>query len=193
MYSGGLDSLGMIYKLLTDAEYQVHVHHIHNRNIEHRDQAEAETVTIALAELRAMGFAFDYSESEIGVPSYRRKFMYDTDSINFFAGYVCSVNPKISKIAMGMNAGDFNHSLQERRRRADAILAAFTEVKKIYPVLDKSKKEIYASLPDQLRDKFWSCRTPVYNETVIEPCGRCNTCNQLQEQGIEHPRVNQIK
>ena len=32
MYSGGLDSLGMIYKLLTDPEYKdyvLHIHHVH--------------------------------------------------------------------------------------------------------------------------------------------------------------------
>ena len=191
MYSGGLDSLGMIYKLLTDQQ-RVHIHHVHNRNAERRDQAEAETVKLALDELRRLGFDFVYSESEIAVPSYGKQFMYDTDSMNFFAGYVCSANPAITKIAMGMNAGDTNHSLEDRRRRADAILAAFTPVEKIYPVLNMSKVEIYASLPDSLKNKFWSCRTPLYKPTAIEPCGRCSTCMALRSQRIEHPRVNRI-
>lgn len=187
MYSGGLDSLGMVYKLLTDTAYsnhRLHIHHVHNKNIERRAQAEAVTVDIALTELKRLGFDFDYSGSEIGVPTYGVKFMFDTDSINFFAGYICSVNPHIVNIAMGMNAGDANHSLQDRRKRADAILAAFTPVKKIYPVLDMSKREIYDSLPDTLKNKFWSCRTPVYTKTSITPCGRCDTCRKLQEQGI---------
>lgn len=187
MYSGGLDSLGMIYKLLTDTaynNYRIHIHHIHNKNVEQRHKAEAVTVRIALDELKAMDFDFDYSASEIGVPTYGRYFMYDTDSINFFAGYICSVNPEIVNIAMGMNAGDANHSLEERRKRADTILGAFTEVKKIYPVLNMSKREIYDSLPSRLKNKFWSCRTPVYTETSITPCRECDTCIKLQEQGI---------
>ena len=187
MYSGGLDSLGMIYKLLTDLEYKdytVHIHHIHNRNIENRDRAEGVVVPMVLKELEQLGFNFFYSESQIASQPYNGRFMYDTDSINFFAGYICSVNPNIVKVAMGMQANDYNIALEDRRKRADAILAAFTDVKKIYPVLDMTKREIYDSLPETLRDMFWSCRRPVYAEKNIAPCGRCDTCVKLKEQGI---------
>jgi 7-cyano-7-deazaguanine synthase in queuosine biosynthesis len=191
MYSGGLDSLGMVYKLLTDTEYRrykLHIHHIQNKNAERRDRAESIAVNLALAELKTMNFHFEYSESEIAVPTYRNKFMYDTDSINFFAGYLCSLNPHIESVAMGMNAGDANQSLENRRKRANAILAAFTSVGKIYPVLNMSKREIYDSLPNQLKDKFWSCRRPVYTENKITPCEKCDTCVKLREQSI--PCVN---
>ena len=187
MYSGGLDSLGMTYKLLTDPEYKeyrLHIHHIHNRNIELRDQAEGIVVPLVLKELERLGFTFDYSESEIASQPYGLNFLYDTDTINFFAGYICSANPNIVKIAMGMQANDFNYSLEDRRVRADKILAAFTDVGKIYPVLDMTKREIYDSLPESLRNMFWSCRRPVYSEKNIAPCGKCDTCIKLREQGI---------
>lgn len=184
MYSGGLDSLGMVYKLLSDNEYNIHIHHVHNRNVENRHHAEAIAVNIALAELRLLGFKFQYSESEISSQSYGRNYMFDSDSINFFAGYITSVNPDISHIAMGMNKNDSNHSLEERRKRADKILEAFTPVKKIYPVLEMSKREIYNSLPNSLRDKFWSCRRPIYKDKIILPCGKCKTCIQLRDEGI---------
>ncbi len=187
MYSGGLDSLGMIYKLLTEEEYKgyaVHIHHVHNKNVERRNKAEAIVVDLALKELKRLGFTFDYSESEIGTPPYGNRFMYDTDSMNFFAGYICSANPNIVKVAMGMQANDGNHTLEERRVRADKILAAFTPVGKIYPVLNMTKREIYDSLPDTLKNMFWSCRRPVYTEKNIAPCGRCDTCCKLKEQGI---------
>jgi 7-cyano-7-deazaguanine synthase in queuosine biosynthesis len=187
MYSGGLDSLGMIYKLLTEPEYKnyvLHIHHVHHHNVEHRDRAEAVVVDRVLKELESMGYSFIFSESEIGSQPYNGQFMYDTDSINFFAGYICSVNPRIVRVAMGMQANDHNHSLEERRIRANAILAAFTPVEKIYPVLDMTKREIYDSLPKSLRDMFWSCRRPVYSEKNIAPCGKCDTCVKLREQGI---------
>ena len=187
MYSGGLDSLGMIYKLLTDPEYKdyvLHIHHVHNRNVEHRNQAEAIVVERVLKELEQLGFSFIYSESEIASQPYNGQFMYDTDSINFFAGYTCSVNPHIKKVAMGMQANDYNHSLEERRIRANKIFTAFTDAEKIFPVLEMSKREIYDSLPKSLRDMFWSCRRPVYSEKNIASCGRCDTCAKLREQGI---------
>ena len=188
MYSGGLDSLGMIYQLLISGEYyayRLHIHHVHNRNIEHRHQAEAVVVRQALAELKSQGFMFQYSESEIASQPYNEQFMYDSDSINFFAGYICSVNPDIVKVAIGMNATDSNHALEARRRRADAILSAFTPVEKIYPVLDMTKREIYDRLPVWLRDKFWSCRRPVYTDSGVESCGLCKSCEQLKQAGIE--------
>jgi 7-cyano-7-deazaguanine synthase in queuosine biosynthesis len=187
MYSGGLDSLGMVYKLLTDPEYKdykLHIHHVHNKNIENRHRAEALAVDIALKELTELGFKFEYSESEIGTVVYNNQYMFDSDSMNFFAGYVCFANPNIVKVAMGMQANDGNLALEERRVRANKILAAFTPVEKIYPVLNLSKREIYDSLPESLRNKFWSCRQPVYNEKNIAPCGKCDTCIKLKAQGI---------
>jgi 7-cyano-7-deazaguanine synthase in queuosine biosynthesis len=187
MYSGGLDSLGMVYKLLSDSEYQdyaIHIHHVHNRNVEHRDRAEAIVVPMVLKELERLGYSFVYSESEISSQPYNGKFMYDSDSINFFAGYICSVNPDIVKVAMGMQANDHNLALEERRKRADKILSAFTNVGKIYPVLEMTKREIYDSLPETLRNMFWSCRKPVYTEKSISPCRTCDTCVKLIEQGI---------
>jgi 7-cyano-7-deazaguanine synthase in queuosine biosynthesis len=187
MYSGGLDSLGMIYKLLTDPEYQdyhIHIHHVHQRNVEQRAKAEMIAVQTVLKELETLGYSFAYSESEIGTQPYNGHFLFDTDSINFFAGYICSVNPDIEYVALGMQANDNNHSLEERRIRANKILEAFTSAKKIYPVFDMTKREIYDSLPDSLKDKFWSCRRPVYTEKTISPCGKCDTCLKLKEQGI---------
>jgi 7-cyano-7-deazaguanine synthase in queuosine biosynthesis len=187
MYSGGLDSLGMTYKLLTDPEYKdyrLHIHHIHNRNVENRAQAEKIAVDMALKELKRLSFTFDYSESEIGTQPYGNKFLFDSDTLNFFAGYICLANPNIVKVALGMQANDYNLALEDRRKRADAILAAFTDVKKIYPVMTMTKREIYDSLPESLRNIFWSCRRPVYNEKNIAPCGRCDTCVKLREQAI---------
>ena len=187
MYSGGLDSLGMVYKLLTDPkykDYKIHIHHIHNQNIENRHRAEAIAVEMTLKELEQLGFKFAYTGSQIASQPYSGKFMFDSDPINFFAGYICSVNPDIVNVAMGMQALDANQSLEERRKRADKILAAFTDVKKIYPVMDMTKREIYDSLPESMRTKFWSCRHPVYTEKTIALCQQCDTCRKLKEQGI---------
>jgi tRNA(Ile)-lysidine synthase TilS/MesJ len=188
MYSGGLDSLGVIYKLLTDpeySEYRVHIHHVHNRNVEYRNRAEAIMVQQALAELTRLGFTYQYSESEIASQAYNNQFLYDTDTMNFLAGYIASANPGITKVAFGMNDTDSNHGLQERLKRAKQIFSAFTTAEKIYPVLNMNKREIYDSLPETLRDLFWSCRRPVYTDSGVDTCGKCRTCKQLAAEGIE--------
>jgi len=187
MYSGGLDSLGMVYQLLTNDEYKdyaIHVHHVHNKNAENRWRAEQIAVDLTVKKLKSLGFEFAYSESEIGTVPFNNNFMFDTDSMNFFAGYVCSVNPNITKVAMGMQANDANQRLEERRIRANKILQAFTDAEKIFPVMNMTKREIYDMLPESLRNMFWSCRRPVYSEKNIAPCGRCDTCLKLKEQGI---------
>ena len=187
MYSGGLDSLGMVYKLLTDPKYKefdIHIHHVHNKNIEKRDRAEAISVNMATTELKRLGFTFAYSESEIGAQAYGKQFLYDSDTMNFFAGYIASVNPNIKLIAMGMQSNDGNHALEERRKRANKILEAFTSAEKIYPVFNLRKREIYDSLPATLRNLFWSCRRPIYTEKNIAPCKKCDTCIELRAQGI---------
>ena len=93
-------------------------------------------------------------------------------------------NQDIAKVAMGMQANDHNHALDVRRRRGNQILGAFTSAEKIYPVLNMTKREIYDRLPESLRNMFWSCRTPVYNEKSIAPCGKCDTCRKQREQAI---------
>jgi 7-cyano-7-deazaguanine synthase in queuosine biosynthesis len=187
MYSGGLDSLGMVYKLLTEdayKDYDIHIHHVHNKNIENRWRAESIAVELATKELKRLGFTFAYSESEIGTQPFGKNFLFDTDTMNFFAGYVCSVNPDIQKVAMGMQANDANQSLEDRRVRANKILEAFTPVEKIFPVMTMSKREIYDMLPESLRNLFWSCRRPIYSEKNIAPCLKCDTCVKLKEQRI---------
>jgi 7-cyano-7-deazaguanine synthase in queuosine biosynthesis len=202
MYSGGLDSLGMIYRLLTDdkyKEYFIHIHHIHIKNVENRDRAEAAQVELALREFTAMGLEYGYSQSEIASPVFvmddgTAMFLFDTDTISFFAGFACSVDANIVHVAIGMNSSERpdtgSANLLERRRRADALLATFTDATKIYPVADLSKQEIYHMLPVALRDKFWSCRTPSYQydlfamKNVVLECGTCETCKQLKQAGI---------
>lgn len=187
MYSGGLDSLAMLYRLLTHDDYRgygLHVHHIHIANVERRAEAEAIVVKAALEELARLGFSFVYSESSIAAPAFGRHFMYDMDSIFFIAGYLCSVNPLIQWVAVGRIADDNAPQLDQLRQRADKLLAAFSPAKKIYPVMSMTKRELFDSLPVSLRNKYWSCRRPQRSQNTITFCGTCKTCLELKRQGI---------
>ena len=198
MYSGGLDSLGMVYKLLTEpeyADYRVHVHHIHITNIENRHKAEAKTVHAALQTLAKRGYDFGYSESSITSPTYQvgenmLAFMYDWDVVRFFAGWISSVNPEICKIAIGRVQEDLGADMQAKVNVGAQIIPLYTDAEVIFPMTSMDKGQVYATLPDWLQDKFWSCRTPVYQDNKITRCHKCKTCQELDKFDIGGLGVN---
>jgi 7-cyano-7-deazaguanine synthase in queuosine biosynthesis len=180
LFSGGLDSLYMTHLLLKDAQdNDIHIHHINISNAENRALAESSAVQQAIEYFKQNGYPkFTYTESTIAAPSFGRSFMYDSDAVNFMAGYVCSMDPDITEVAIGLNKSDTNGPNTTRIQKANQILAAFTQATKIYPVKDYTKQEMYNLLPEGLRTKFWSCRTPKYADSVAVTCGHCYTCMQ---------------
>ena len=42
-----------------------------------------------------------------------------------------------------------------------------------------TKKEIFETLPEDLRKLTWSCRTPIYKEEDIKMCKKCKTCLEI--------------
>jgi len=175
MYSGGLDSLGMLYVLLTDPRYEsykVHVHHVDIYNLENRTEAERQAVEKTLKLLRER-FSFEYSNSMIGFHAFNGQFLYDTDVTNFMSGYICSTSAQTKYVAFGKTLDD---AVDDRLVRSAKIFSAFTQAEKIYPVGSLSKQEIYDLLPPELRASAWSCRTPVYSQGKPIACGKCKTC-----------------
>jgi 7-cyano-7-deazaguanine synthase in queuosine biosynthesis len=178
MFSGGLDSTGLLWHLL-DSEQQVHVHHMIYLNRQSEDVAARRIVDW----LHDTGYKFDYTESTIDVPRINGVPIRNMDCLNLIGGFLCSQMPEIQYIAVGMQAGD------GRRpgwiERGATILNAMTEgrVQKVYPVIGKSRKELYESLPKPLKEMFWSCMAP----GAKTPCGTCSTCKELREAGVPHP------
>jgi 7-cyano-7-deazaguanine synthase in queuosine biosynthesis len=182
LFSGGLDSLCMTYLMLKDAvDNDIHIHHINITNVEGRDKAEATAVKDAIEYFQANDYPkFIYTESTVAAPNFGRSFMYDSDAVNFMAGYVCSMNPDIKEVAIGLNKSDTNGPNTTRIQKANQLLALFTTATKIYPVKDYTKQEMYDLLPEGLRTVFWSCRTPKYVDGVANVCGHCHTCQQIK-------------
>jgi 7-cyano-7-deazaguanine synthase in queuosine biosynthesis len=182
LLSGGLDSVCMTHLMLKDArDNDIHIHHINISNAENRSPAEATAVKKVIEYLQSNNYPkFDYTESTVAAPSFGRSFMYDSDAVNFMAGYVCSMNPNIKEVAIGLNKSDTNGPNTTRIQKANQLLALFTTATKIYPVKDYTKQEMYDLLPVELRDMFWSCRTPKYVDNVATACGYCHTCEQIK-------------
>lgn len=183
MFSGGLDSLAMTYLMFKSAkDNDLHIHHINIENIESRAKAEATAVKSAVEYFQTNNYPkFVYTESTIAAPNFGRSFMYDSDAVNFMAGYICSIDNDIKEVAIGLNQSDTNGPNTTRIQKANQLLALFTTATKIYPVKDYTKQALYDLLPEELKTMFWSCRTPKYIDNKAHRCGRCFTCNQISK------------
>lgn len=180
MFSGGLDSTGMLWKLI-HSDAPLHIHHMNLINREKRALAESKSVSKILDCVSKIK-EFGYSESTHKYPSFENRIMWDSDIVAFVAGSICLSMPFIKHIAIGMTSTDLNNqTLSNRIVRSQKILDAFTTATKIYPVKDMTKKEIWESLPDEIKELTWSCRTPRYKDGIPLRCNRCNTCKELEK------------
>lgn len=176
MFSGGLDSTGVFWKLIHE-EKNLHVHHLYLSNKENRAEAEALAVKSIISYMKKIR-DFSYSESYHEYPSYNGNFMWDSDIYNFVAGTICISIKTIKEVAIGRTKSDVG--FEQRAERGTKILNILSpSVNKSYPVGHMTKKEIYESMPEDLRNLTWSCRTPIYKDNNIEMCKKCKTCVEI--------------
>lgn len=194
MFSGGLDSTGALWQLLQNKENKVHIHHLYLVNTEKRAEVEHLAVKNILSCISKQ-YRFKYSESYHEYPYYsyltttnngsiiiNQNFIFDSDLYNFIAGTICTSLPSIKKVAIGRTKSDLEEiAIISRAAVGTNILKILApNVEKIYPVEHMTKSEVYNSIPENLRNMTWSCRTPVYtSENKAEECGKCKTCVEL--------------
>ncbi len=187
--SGGLDSIGCLFKLLTEpkyAQYDIYVHHTKLINAENRMVAEQLAVGSILAWFKAHPEykSFEYAESTFECPSVNGLIPFDADVTCFTAGLICEAAPSIKFVAAGRSKTDENASSAASKfviNRANQILSLFTgkpkEAIKIYPIIDYTRQQVWDFLPDDLRTLAWSCRKPTYTpEGTPVKCGKCVPC-----------------
>lgn len=190
--SGGLDSLGVLYKALTDPAYKSYdivAHHVHLINIENRAFAERQAIAEILHYFKSRPEqyrAFEYSESTLEVPYNGPRGMFDSDAVNFIAGYLCSIDPEIVEVHTGVTASDGeggdgrDQYLADRQRIGRELVAVFSPAKKVYPLHHMTKREIWNMMPTDLAKLAWSCRRPTYEAGTPIACGICATCKQIK-------------
>jgi len=200
MFSGGIDSAGVLHQFLTHPEYgscNIIFHHIHIINREHRAKAESMAVkTILEFYHRQNTKTFLYTESIFNTsgfaPLKSRRFPFDMDICAFFAGNLCAAQKNIRNVALGRTKTDVGSADQSFTMRMDRAQKIFKSVlsmeniqphpKYIFPVLEFTKREIWNFLPEYVRTNAWWCRRPVYeNSETVRACGKCETCRTVRE------------
>ena len=184
MYSGGLDSTVALVKLLRETQDELRVHHIRMVNREGRAEAEQAAVERIIGYCRLHYRPFQYTESGLDFASLYA-IPIDYMSVAYVACQVAIDTPGCTRIAVGTLAQDtdvFNRSVRQRRvfeimydcYRARKL--GENKVEWIYPVYGMSKAELAASLPVDLLELTWSCRTPLRTHGGFRPCGECKAC-----------------
>ena len=193
MFSGGLDSMGALWVLLTENKYKVfdiHVHHINIQNIENRTKAEFNAVKNITNELTNLGHKFTYSSNtlEFNFMNFIG-FPMDMDLCAFTAAQICRYRPEVKHIAMGRTSTDVASGTQDfhnRMERAQNIFKAAQDFPVnpptyIFPAVNYSKKQLWELLPENIRNNTWSCRIPQYIDGKAVECGQCITCVDKQK------------
>lgn len=198
MFSGGVDSTGVLHRVLTHkdyADYKVYVHHIHIINRENRAKAENISVNKTISYYKKNGskeFNFFSSTFNLsGLKSVRTKrFPFDMDVCAFYAANICASIPEIELVAMGRTLTDIGSggaNFMLRMNRAQAIFRATLLLQEgnpnyIFPVQHLTKKEIYQTLPAEVQASVWYCRRPIYlMGKPPQPCNQCPTCRDMKE------------
>lgn len=199
MFSGGIDSAGVLHQLMTDEKYKelpLVVHHIHIVNRENRAKAEAVAVKNILNYYKENSIKkFLYTESTFNTagfaPLQSKRFPFDMDICAFMAGNLCAARKSIRQVAMGRTKTDVDNGgdgFLLRMKRAQGIFrnVVALDMKEapeyIFPVVDYTKKEIWEFLPEEVRTNCWWCRKPIYSETESpKPCTKCQTCQDVKD------------
>ena len=113
------------------------------------------------------------------------------DVCAFVSGNICVARKDIKQVAMGRTKTDLasgGENFQLRMARAQDIFSALFSMEKekrpgyIFPVVERTKKEIWDLLPKQVRVSTWYCRYPQYDEkNVATPCNKCPTCKEVED------------
>ncbi|WP_425389481.1 hypothetical protein [Ekhidna sp.] len=199
MFSGGIDSSGVLHRLMTDEAYADHpliVHHIHILNRENRANAEAKAVKAILSYYKsAAKRPFTVSGSTFNstgfAPLKANRFPFDMDICAFLSANICAARKDIGFVAMGRTKTDVESggaNFMKRMQRAQAIFKSVLSLENgysaeyIFPMVDFTKKEVWDFLPEEVRSNTWWCRRPVYSEDKKpEVCGKCHTCKEVNE------------
>ncbi|WP_456460806.1 7-cyano-7-deazaguanine synthase [Reichenbachiella sp.] len=196
MFSGGVDSTGVLHELVTNEKYKSHsliIHHIHIWNRENRAMAELAAVKSILNYYKKEA-SFIFSQSTFDTRGFAvlksNRFPMDMDVCAFTASQICAARPDVQYVAMGRTKTDVesgSENFQKRMQRAQAIFKSSLSLEQhkpaeyIFPVVNFTKREIWDFLPEDVRVATWWCRRPIYEEELAKPCGKCSTCQEMQE------------
>lgn len=191
LFSGGMDSTYLTWRLLSGGVMGVHLHHVSIRtSLESRWKKEVKAVENIIKYFKTKGFVFEYSNSVSELYDMDRV-GFDSDTVLLYAQKLAQnfVNDKKIEILLGWNPHDMERAdIAERAERnvTSNIWKALVESASNRKYIDKelkfplikwgvNKDTIFKELPQELIDLTWSCR---YGDE--KPCNKCHACKERE-------------
>jgi 7-cyano-7-deazaguanine synthase in queuosine biosynthesis len=185
-YSGGMDSVLVLYKLLKQGN-NVLVHHVRYKNAQGRSDKEYQAVknTLEWMDKKHLRGKYRYLESSLDVTQHQQ-FVRDSVVWSWFTGCILSL-PRyshIKRVATGRHANSYS-GFRDPQKAMENTRMAYQDVMPVlagrsldlvHPIGDMTKLEIVQALPDSLRELCWSCRRPTAQG---KRCHRCLTCKHI--------------
>jgi 7-cyano-7-deazaguanine synthase in queuosine biosynthesis len=184
LYSGGMDSVSLAWNLLEHTEQDVHIHAIHLHNRENRINAEAEAIKNTIEFMQQNQREFTFSSSTYSwLTDYAGG--KDMTLALFQASRVMSGTGQLFNVVY---TGDYNMTKEETAEAYGVFNAACIN-RRMKPIwatpLDYMTKisvdrslGVYLSMPEELRELYWSCRKPTYSPAGPIKCGNCHACDR---------------
>lgn len=184
LLSGGIESTYCLQQALKK-ELPVYVHHINMIDYHMRYVEEKKACYFIMDYFKEKGYSFSYLETTVDFSMAKDSTPFDEDITIFMAAKIAEGIPfDILTVYEGSNKDDFEkESVKKRFELRGDILEYFhnchynvgervQHVKIEFPCEDLTKEEVWYSMPEELRNMTWSCRTPI----LCKPCGKCETC-----------------
>lgn len=186
-FSGGVDSTYNLYRWLKEnPEDKILVHHVVYFNKEGtglRGYFEKESVDKILSWLNSQGLTnYEYRESILDLTNFPRHGL-DTITLASIHSTLLLAYPDIEFILDNSPEDEFKRlgwRMKNRKERRDRIMNIIIgrKLTPIYSITHMSKQEIVNSMPKELFELTWYCRSPNEDGST---CGKCHTCKQVQE------------
>lgn len=190
LFSGGMDSTYLAWRLLSDGYEGVHLHHVSIvTSVDNRWIKELESTNNIIKYFNSKNFQFTYSNSRSEFLNQER-IGFDSDALLLYAQKLSqNFYSKQIDVLLGWTPYDIQRpDIAERSERnvTGNIWKALVEScgnreyinKKLqFPLIEWgiTKDIIIKELPKELLDLTWSCR-----RNIDTPCGNCHACLEIK-------------
>lgn len=182
--SGGLDSTAALFKILSETDKKVHVHHVRYITAQNRHERESAAVTRIVPYLRQTIRDFEFSQTVQDYSGVGWGIPHDLHMYSFALSQVVRLlHPqRVIAVVTGLVSSDINEEWKLRRKTANAIFeAAFTDYQTppppwLFPCAELTKAEEMELIGPHLYSLTWSCRRPIQIGESYAACGKCKTC-----------------
>lgn len=194
MWSGGVTSTGILFKLLSDPQYSIYdivVHHCHIRTGDNVAVAEAtacsKIIDYVSDKKKYRKFYFSESNHEMSFMKSERyvKPLNYLDTIALVAAQMCASAGDVKMVMFGGSKTDvdFNINYLSVVKRSQRIFLEgmsldhdTVDMSVEYPYFEATMRDVIDSLPRGFSKIVSSCLAPVEKDEQINACGECEKC-----------------